>query len=332
MPLYRCAACGSPNVISEIKKENDGIKYNYLKGAVGTVLLGTGGAVAGVGNSTKIVEVFRCPDCGLTLDRPMAPEICAIIDQGASHPELRESLTLRGMDMPWSFWKTKYKNIEIGAEPETPKPQENNNDQILDTLQSILHELKGEKRAMTNNISNQEALEALLALLGANNQKEVEVKEEPAPEPATQAIRPMNTGRNGFYLHDVPNLGIRLTDANNSATIVEKYYREANPDALFNESIGDCPLEEYRSRYIVLLAARIHNDMLFISELDKVTEIINKVWINVYGEPPTSYSSQNSSSVVRAMLKERETIGAYLIRRESGGKGYFELAINGDYK
>lgn len=323
MPLYRCAACGSPNVISEIKKENDGIKYNYLKGAVGTVLLGTGGAVAGVGNSTKIVEVFRCPDCGLTLDRPLAPELCAIIDQGASHPELRESLTLRGIDMPWSYLKTKYKNIEIGAEPETPKVQENNNDQILNTLQAILHELKGEKRAMTNNFADQE-LDALLALLEGLDQNKAETKEEPVSTPSAQTDRPINTGRNGFYLHEVPNLGIRLTDAKNSASIVETYYRQASPDALFNESIGDCSLEEYRVRYIILLLARTHGEKLLYGELEAVTEVMKSVYMNVYGES-TLYSM--CQGIIKSIKDENRTVGAYLIRDMDG----FSLAINGDY-
>ena len=324
MPLYRCAACGSPNVISEIKKENDGIKYNYIKGAVGTVLLGTGGAVAGVGSSTKIVEVFKCPDCGIALDRPMPPEICAIIDQGASHPESRESLTLRGIDMPWSYLKTKYKNIEIGVKTEAPKPQENNNVQILDTLQAILHELKGDNRKMTNNISNQEALDALLALLAGSTQNEAEVKEEPEPTPTAGANRPMNSGRNGFYLHEVPNLGIRLTDVKNSASIVEKYYREANPDALFNETIGDCDLMNYRVRYIILLLTRTHDEKILYGELEAATEVMKAVYMNVYGEP--TYHSM-CQGVIKGIRDENRTVGAYLIRDMEG----FTLAINGDY-
>ena len=42
--LYRCAACGSPNVVTDIQKEG----YDYVKGAIGTVVLGAGGAVAGL--------------------------------------------------------------------------------------------------------------------------------------------------------------------------------------------------------------------------------------------------------------------------------------------
>jgi hypothetical protein len=42
-----------------------GIKYNYLKGAVGTVALGVGGAAAGITSEKQ--QVFKCPDCGTTL-------------------------------------------------------------------------------------------------------------------------------------------------------------------------------------------------------------------------------------------------------------------------
>ena len=45
MGIYRCAACGSPNVMTDTQA--NGVNYNYLKGAVGTVLLGVGGAAAG---------------------------------------------------------------------------------------------------------------------------------------------------------------------------------------------------------------------------------------------------------------------------------------------
>ena len=46
MALYRCAACGSPNVVTDT--QIGGLKYDYLKGAVGTAILGAGGAAAGL--------------------------------------------------------------------------------------------------------------------------------------------------------------------------------------------------------------------------------------------------------------------------------------------
>ena len=48
MALYRCAACGSPNVVTDT--QIGGLKYDYLKGAVGTAILGAGGAAAGAGD------------------------------------------------------------------------------------------------------------------------------------------------------------------------------------------------------------------------------------------------------------------------------------------
>lgn len=44
MSLYRCAACGSPNV-AKVEK-NDG--FSYGKALVGTAVFGTIGAVAGI--------------------------------------------------------------------------------------------------------------------------------------------------------------------------------------------------------------------------------------------------------------------------------------------
>ena len=48
MALYRCAACGSLNVVTDT--QIGGLKYDYLKGAVGTAILGAGGAAAGMKN------------------------------------------------------------------------------------------------------------------------------------------------------------------------------------------------------------------------------------------------------------------------------------------
>ena len=45
MSLYRCAACGSPNVVKD--SQAGGVSFNYKKGIVGTVVLGAGGAAAG---------------------------------------------------------------------------------------------------------------------------------------------------------------------------------------------------------------------------------------------------------------------------------------------
>ena len=58
MGIYRCAACGSPNVMTDTQA--NGVNYNYLKGAVGTVLLGVGGAAAG---SKPYISVLTAEWC-----------------------------------------------------------------------------------------------------------------------------------------------------------------------------------------------------------------------------------------------------------------------------
>ena len=61
MSLYRCAVCGSPNVV-KIEK-NDG--FSYSKALAGTAVFGTVGAVAGINGKktyaySQIAEQ-RCP-------------------------------------------------------------------------------------------------------------------------------------------------------------------------------------------------------------------------------------------------------------------------------
>lgn len=106
MSLYRCAACGSPNVVTDIQKEG----YNYVKGAIGTVILGAGGAVAGINGKTK--QVYKCPDCGLTLNEPMSFEIKTLIDIGIASESAREKLEINGNKIEWESLISKYKNIE----------------------------------------------------------------------------------------------------------------------------------------------------------------------------------------------------------------------------
>lgn len=106
MALYRCSACGSPNVVIDTQKEG----YDYLKGAIGTVLLGAGGAAAGINAKNK--QVFKCPDCGLTLSESMSFEIKTLIDIGVSCPSARGDLKLGGVNVSWDYFTRKYKNIE----------------------------------------------------------------------------------------------------------------------------------------------------------------------------------------------------------------------------
>lgn len=65
MSMYRCAVCGSPNV----KKVEGNSSFSYKKALVGTAVLGTIGAVAGINGKQNVV--YHCPDCGAVLPQPM---------------------------------------------------------------------------------------------------------------------------------------------------------------------------------------------------------------------------------------------------------------------
>lgn len=110
MALYRCAACGSPNVVTDT--QTGGIKYNYLKGALGTVALGAGGAAAGITSETQ--QVFKCPDCGVTLTYAMPQDLKAVIDLGVMSADARDKLQYCGVPVTWDFLIKKYKGIESG--------------------------------------------------------------------------------------------------------------------------------------------------------------------------------------------------------------------------
>ena len=106
MSMYRCAACGSPNVVTDTQKEG----YSYTKGVIGTAVFGIGGAVAGINGKT--VTVYKCPDCGLTLNYSMPFEIKTLIDVGVSAPASRKNLQLNGVPIDWKSFTSKYRNIE----------------------------------------------------------------------------------------------------------------------------------------------------------------------------------------------------------------------------
>lgn len=108
MGLYRCAACGSPNVVTDTQA--NGLKYNYLKGSIGTVVLGAGGAAAGVNSQQQ--TVYKCPDCGITLTYPMDLELAKLIDFGVRYPDLRTQLSYQGTPLLWdAFILQKFKNV-----------------------------------------------------------------------------------------------------------------------------------------------------------------------------------------------------------------------------
>lgn len=133
IPAYRCASCGSPNVVKDT--QTGGVKYNYLKGAIGTVALGIGGAVAGITSDTQ--EVFKCPDCGLTLTFSLEEPWKSLIDIGNSSEEARKTLNLNGSPIKWDFLKGKYPNIEEGqADKEIKQRQEFEKEQAENTKNS----------------------------------------------------------------------------------------------------------------------------------------------------------------------------------------------------
>lgn len=120
MSLYRCAACGSPNVVKD--SQAGGVSFNYKKGIVGTVVLGAGGAAAGIENKTQVV--YKCPDCGITLTYPMAAEEKAAIDAGVRSATARENLSVYGIHTPWTYFTKKYAHIESGFADEEIKRNE----------------------------------------------------------------------------------------------------------------------------------------------------------------------------------------------------------------
>ena len=120
MSLYRCAACGSPNVVKD--SQAGGVSFNYKKAIVGTVVLGAGGAAAGIENKTQVV--YKCPDCGVTLTYPMAAEEKAAIDAGVLSATARERLSVYGIHTPWTYFTKKYAHIESGFADEEIKRNE----------------------------------------------------------------------------------------------------------------------------------------------------------------------------------------------------------------
>lgn len=92
--------------------QNGGVKFDYVKGAIGTVILGSGGAVAGIKNTTQ--TVYKCPDCGMTLTYCMPEELKIMIDVGVESASARNKLTFHGIPMDWNALTKQYKNIESG--------------------------------------------------------------------------------------------------------------------------------------------------------------------------------------------------------------------------
>ena len=94
MALYRCAACGGSKLTIETQKM--GFWGLFRQGSKGK-------------------QVFKCPDCGVTLDAPMDEEIKQLIDAGVCSLSDRKNLILRGEKIDWEVLVKKYKHIESGA-------------------------------------------------------------------------------------------------------------------------------------------------------------------------------------------------------------------------
>ena len=93
--VFWCAACGNPDII--VESSNQG--YNMKKRPVGTAILGSVGAVAGING--KETDVFYCPKCGARLSNFMPDyEISSILSMLKNPGASRKQLEKRGKDIP----------------------------------------------------------------------------------------------------------------------------------------------------------------------------------------------------------------------------------------
>lgn len=136
LSLYRCAVCGSPNVVTDT--QTAGVGYDYGKGLFGTLLFGSGGAVAGV--RSKQQKVFKCPDCGQTLTYPMDEETKQVIDIGVMYADARSDLRLRGVRVSWDSLKSKYRNIESGFADQTIATRREAGKELLQSYETATKE------------------------------------------------------------------------------------------------------------------------------------------------------------------------------------------------
>ena len=125
----RCAVCGSKNVVTETKKEG----YNLKKGAIGTVLFGMFGALAGTDGKETIY--YHCADCGQVMNKPMSSWKSDTIDMYMQDPQRWASYLKEE--------KETYKNIEWD---DNTKVSIKNGKKIDEIFSNLLKEdiLKGE--------------------------------------------------------------------------------------------------------------------------------------------------------------------------------------------
>lgn len=138
MSLFRCVECGSPNIRKET--QNGPIKYDYVKGAVGTVLLGVGGAAAGIKQDQQIV--YRCPDCGAVSSTPMSNDLKTIIDVYSTSVRFRNTMEWNGSAISWEFLKGRYKYLadnDVTVKTECSESE----DELVKRIQKKLMKLGG---------------------------------------------------------------------------------------------------------------------------------------------------------------------------------------------
>lgn len=176
MGMYRCAACGSDKVVTD--NQADGIKYNVAKGIAGTVVLGVGGAAAGIESNS--VQVYKCPDCGIVLSYPMPNDIKRVIDAGCMDASVRDELTIMGMPVSWDFLISKYKNIDasradaFAAKMDAMKRASVS--AISEEIKSMVDDFRVELELCKNSLENIDELQS--AWLDANEKEAHKIKSQ----------------------------------------------------------------------------------------------------------------------------------------------------------
>ena len=114
----------------------NGVGYDYLRGAVGTVVLGVGGAAAGI--KSQNTQMYKCTECGITLSYAMPQNIKLAIDMGVVNESVRNDLEIDGVPISWDSLKRRYKNIEEGMADEMRKQREQREQSAKEKMTSLL--------------------------------------------------------------------------------------------------------------------------------------------------------------------------------------------------
>ncbi len=98
----RCKNCGSTNITTETKQKS---RFSWGKGFLGSLLFGSGGAVAGVNGKTKTTTTYQCMACGLMGD------LITVMMDGDVEGEIESALRYNNVSKLKNL-KSKYRNIE----------------------------------------------------------------------------------------------------------------------------------------------------------------------------------------------------------------------------